>query len=42
MAPDGVDLIDEDDAGGVLFRLLEHVAHARGADADEHFYEIGA
>ncbi len=35
-----IDFIDEDDAGGVLLGLLEHVAHARGADADEHFHEI--
>jgi len=25
---DGIDFVDEDDAGGVLLRLLEHVAHA--------------
>ena len=37
-----VDLVDEDDAGGVLLRLLEHVVHARGADTHEHFDEIGA
>ena len=36
-----VDFVDEDDAGRVLLRLLEHVAHARGADADEHFDEVG-
>ena len=41
MAADGVDLVDEDDAGRVLLRLLEHVAHAAGADADEHFDEVG-
>ena len=39
---DGVDLVDEDDAGGILLGLLEHVAHARGADADEHLHEVGA
>ena len=42
MAADRVDLVDEDDAGRVLLRLLEHVAHARGADADEHLDEVGA
>ena len=26
----------------MLFRLLEHVSYARGADTDEHFHEIGA
>ena len=42
MPADGVDFVDEDDAGRVLLRLLEHVSHARGTDADEHFDEIGA
>ena len=41
MTADRVDFVDEDDAGRVLLRLLEHVAHARGADADEHFDEVG-
>ncbi len=41
LAADRVDLVDEDDAGSVLLRLLEHVAHARGADADEHLDEVG-
>src|SRR4029453_12131132 len=36
------DLVDEDDAGRVLFSLLEQVADARGAHADEHLDEIGA
>src|SRR5207302_253640 len=39
---DRVDLVDEDDARGMFLRLLEHVAHARGADADEHLDEVGA
>ncbi len=42
MAADGVDLVDEDDAGRVLLGLLEQVAHARGADADEHLDEVRA
>ena len=41
MTTDGVDFIDEDDAGGVLLALLEQVAHAAGAHADEHFHEVG-
>ena len=41
MAADGVDLVDEHDARRVLLRLLEHVAHARRADADEHLDEVG-
>jgi hypothetical protein len=40
VAADGVDFVDEDDAGRVLLRLLEHVAHAAGADADEHLDEV--
>jgi hypothetical protein len=42
LAADRVDLVDEHDAGRVLLRLLEHVAHARGAHADEHLDEVGA
>ena len=41
VAADGVDLVHEDDAGGVLLGLLEQVADARGADADEHLDEVG-
>ena len=37
----GVELVDENDAGGLGHRLLEHVADPRGADADEHFHEVG-
>jgi len=39
---DGVDLVDEDDTGGVLFALLEQIAHAAGAYADKHLDEVGA
>ena len=42
MAADGVDLVHEDDAGGVLLRLLEQVADAARADADEHLDEVRA
>src|SRR5580765_7797627 len=42
VAADGVDLVHEDDARVGLFRLLEQVAHARGADADEHLDEVRA
>ena len=37
-----VQLVDEDDARRRLARLLEQVAHAGGADADEHLDELGA
>ena len=39
---DGVDLVDEDDRRGVLLGLLEQVADAAGADADEHLDEVRA
>ena len=38
----GVELVDEDDAGLGLARLLEQVTHPRGTDADEHLDELGA
>ena len=38
----GVQFIDENDAGGFALGLLEHVADAGGPHADEHFDEIGA
>ena len=40
MAADGVDFIDEDDAGRILLGLLKHVTHTACADADEHFHKI--
>ena len=42
VAADGVDLVHEDDAGRVLLGLLEQVADAAGADADEHLDEVRA
>ena len=42
MAAHRVDLIDEDDAGCILLALLEHVAHAARADANEHLDKVGA
>ena len=38
---DRVELVDEDDAGGALARLLEEVAHARRPEAHEHLHELG-
>ncbi len=40
MAADRVDFIDEDDARRVLLALLEKIANAAGAHADEHLDEI--
>ena len=40
MTADRVDFVDKDDAGSVLLALLEQVADAAGADADEHFNEV--
>ena len=42
VAADGVDLVDEDDAGRTLLGLLEHVAHAGRADADKHLDKVRA
>ncbi len=42
VAADGVDLVDEDDAGRAFLGLFEQVAHAAGADADEHLDEFRA
>ena len=42
VAPDGVDLVHEDDARAVLLGLLEQIPHARGANADEHLHEVRA
>ena len=41
LAADRVDFVDEDDGAPHLACLLEQVAHAAGADADEHFHEVG-
>ncbi len=41
LTADRIDFVDEDDARRTLLGLLEHVAHARGADADEHLDEVG-
>ena len=38
----GVDLINEDDAGGFLLGLLEQVTDFGSAHAHEHFHELGA
>ncbi len=40
-AAHGVDLVDEDDAGGVFLGLFEHVAHAACAHAHEHLDKVG-
>ncbi len=42
LAADRVDLVDEDDARAVALGLVEQVADAAGADADEHLDELGA
>ena len=39
--PQGIQLIDEDDAGGLRLRLREEVAHTGRADAHEHLDEVG-
>ena len=42
LAADRVDLVDEDDRPAHLAGLLEQVADAAGADADEHLHEVRA
>ena len=42
LAADGVDLVDEHDAGRILLGLVEEVADAARADADEHLDELRA
>ena len=42
VAADGVDLVDEDDGGGVVLGLLEQVTHPGGTDTDEHLDEVRA
>src|SRR5439155_827642 len=39
-ASNGVNFIDENQAGGVLACLLEHIPHAAGADTDKHLDEV--
>ena len=39
---DGVDFVDEDDAGSHFTGFLEQVADTAGAHADEHLHEVGA
>ena len=39
---DGVDLVNEDDAGRFFLGLLEQIAHFRGPHAHEHLHELGA
>ena len=42
LAADRVDLVDEDDARRIALGLVEQVADAAGADADEHLDELRA
>src|ERR1044071_2863836 len=40
IAAHGIELVDEDDARLVATRLLEQLAHARGAHAGIHLHEV--
>ena len=42
MPSHSIDLVDENDAGSILFSLLEEVADPAGSNADEHLHEIGS
>ena len=39
---DGIDFVDENNAGSGFLALLKHVAHATRADTDKHFHEVRA
>ncbi len=39
---DGVDFVDEHDAGGLVIGLLEQVPHLGGTPAHEHLHELAA
>ena len=41
LTADGVDFVDEDDAGRILLGLSEQITDTGSADADEHFNEVG-
>ena len=41
-APDGVDFVEEYDAGAVILGLFEQVSNARSADADKHLNKVRA
>src|SRR5258705_680804 len=41
-AAHGVNFVDENKTWSVLARLLEHIAHAAGTNANEHFHEVGS
>src|SRR5690606_35997879 len=38
---DRINLVDKDNAGSMLLRLLEHVAHAGRTNADKHLDKVG-
>ena len=41
LTTDGIDLINEDDAGGILLGLAEDITDTGGTDANEHLDELG-
>ena len=41
LAADGIDFVDEDDAGRILLGLCEQITDTGGTNADEHFDEVG-
>src|SRR5262249_4309508 len=42
VASDGINFVDEDDAGRMLLTLIEQIADAARTHADEHFNEVRA
>src|SRR5207302_7394271 len=41
LAPEGIDLVEKDEAGGIYLRMPEEIEDARRAHTDEHRDEVG-
>src|ERR671936_3020097 len=41
-AAEGIDLVEEDDAGRVFLRMAEEVADPSRSDPDEHLHKVGS
>jgi hypothetical protein len=42
LTPNGIQLIDENEARGVLFRILKEISNPRGTDTHKHFHKLGS
>mmetsp|Transcript_5696 Transcript_5696/g.8390 ORF Transcript_5696/g.8390 Transcript_5696/m.8390 type:complete len:204 (+) Transcript_5696:1126-1737(+) len=41
LTSNGINLINEDDARGVLLGLVKHITHTRSSNSNEHLHEFG-